>query len=248
MLPSPDSSTTLSLFDSNHFGLSIARNPHLTCEGIHAANAFCRREHVALLIARCPTTDTDSLLALQDDGFRIVDTLVRWRRSPDTAQPHRGNPSIATRRMVATDSPTVANIARAAFTAHNGHYHSDPQLDTARSTELYVSWAARSCAEMNEDNPVLVAEWERDIAGFLALKRGERNVFEAPLAAVAPEEQGRGILTALLTAAIHESRARGGEYLEYGCVLTNIGAQKSLVRLGFEMRTSYHTLHKWFKS
>lgn len=248
MLSSSDSSTTLSEFDSNHFGLPIARNPNLTGEGIDAANAFCQREQIDLLIARCPTADTGSLLALQEDGFRIVDTLVRWRRSLATFQSDRENPSIMTRPVITTDCPTVTSVARAAFRAHSGHYHADPQLSPVRSMELYVSWAARACSAVNEDNPVLVAEWEGSLAGFLALQRGECDGFEVTLAAVTPEAQGRGILTALLTAAIRESRARGGERLEYGCVLTNIGAQKSLVRLGFEMQVSYHTLHKWFNS
>ena len=77
--PHGNSVTTISQQDSTHFGLPIARNPHLTREGIEAADAFCRRENVALFIVRCPTTDTNSLLGLQDNGYRIVDTLVHWR-------------------------------------------------------------------------------------------------------------------------------------------------------------------------
>jgi GNAT superfamily N-acetyltransferase len=237
---------TRSEFDTEHFGISIARHPHLTRNTIGAANEFCQRERIALLITRCPTTDTDSLLRLQADGFRIVDTLVRWRLNLSKKQDHGSNYPIAVRSVGAADTAVVADIARAAFSTHTGHYHADPRLNPTRSTDLYVRWAVSACQDTMANAYVLGAEWLNSLAGFVTLESDNEIVWNVSLAAVAPSAQGHGLLTALLSEAGRIARKRGGKFLEYGCVLTNIGAQKALVRLGFEIHASYHTLHKWF--
>jgi ribosomal protein S18 acetylase RimI-like enzyme len=153
---------------------------------------------------------------------------------------------LAVRTLEARESAALAGITEAAFATYNGHLHADPRLLTRRSTELYASWASRSCTDSTVADLVLGTEWHGMLAGFVTLKRGPERVWNVPLAAVAPDAQGRGILSTLLAAAIREVHARDGRVLEYGCVLTNIGAQKVLARLGFEIANSYHTLHKWF--
>lgn len=237
---------SLSAMDSARFGVVVARSPHLTADGLAEADAFCRAHYVDLLIARCPTSDSAAIVNLEADGFRLMDTVVYWRRSLITSPLPPQDTTVKVRVLAPIDAEAASAVARQAFSAYDGHYHADTRLARAASTEAYASWAARCCAEAGAADAVLGVEVDRALAGFVALKRIDADTRDIMLAAVAPGAQGRGLFRALVASAMHMSAEHNFRAVEYSCVLTNISAQKALVRLGFEIDRSVHTFHKWF--
>src|SRR5690348_6071613 len=102
--------TTISELDSLRFGVRIARNPSLTRETLAEANEFCLRHDIDLLIARCRAEDTLSMQCLEADGFRLMDTLVSWRRSlgrPAPAEIIGRETGMTVQRVVPADEEMV---------------------------------------------------------------------------------------------------------------------------------------------
>lgn len=249
----PHATVAIADMESQRFGRVVARHPALAPADLAAADAFCRRAGVALLITRCATADSASLAALQADSFQVMDTLVRWRRAIAVGEPLSSGayPDIVTRPLDTSASgvaEAVVEITQAAFETYNGHFHADRRLAAADATATYTSWAARSLRDASVAEMVLGADWQGVLAGFVTLKGEADGVWDVPLAAVAPRAQRQGVLTALLATALGAAQQRGAKALEYGCVVANIGAQKALVRLGFEVSASNYTLHKWFEA
>ena len=241
--------TTISELDSLRFGVRVARNAGLSQETLAEANAFCLRHDIDLLIARCPAEDILSMQCLEADGFRLMDTLVSWRRSLDRPAPAEStsqeNGTIV-QSIGPVDEEVVCRIAAQAFQGYTGHYHADPRLDQRQASEVYISWARRCCQEPDAADLLLGAWRDGEMVGFIALKALGQGLCTIPLAAVAPQTQGQGVLRGLLAAAVRWLREHEYVAVEYGCVLTNIAAQKALARTGFEMCRASHTLHKWY--
>ena len=247
--PADGAPTTISELDSRRFGVRVARNASLTRETHSEANEFCLRHDIDLLIARCRAEDTLSMQCLEADGFRLMDTLVSWRRSLNRPAPGEsiGQETDTTIQQVdPADEEVVCRIAAQAFQGYTGHYHADPRLDQQRASEVYISWAARCCREPDAADLLLGARRDGEMVGFLALKGLGQGLCTIPLAAVAPKTQGQGVLRSLLAEAVRWLSEHDYIAVEYGCVLTNIGAQKALARTGFEMCRASHTLHKWY--
>ena len=245
----PASPTTISEPDSLRFGVRIARNPSLTHDTLAEANEFCLRHDIDLMIARCATEDSFSMHSLEADGFRLMDTLVSWRRSLDRPAPaeHTGQENGTLVQPIGpVDEAAVRRIAAQAFQGYSGHYHADPRLDQHQASEVYISWATRCCREPDSADLMLGARRDGELVGFLALKALGQGLCMVPLAAVAPQTQGQGVLRSLLVGAVRWLKEHNYTAVEYGCVLTNIAAQKALARAGFEMCRSAHTLHKWY--
>ncbi len=238
--------TTFSDIDSSRFGWRIARNSQMTADEIASADSFCKHEQIDLLIARCPTSDLTTLLRLQADDYHIMDTLVRWRYQLQPSHDVVRLPVTSVQQIDATQADAAAAIARAAFQTYDGHYHADPRLQADHATEVYASWAAHLCQSTRVEDVMLAAQHSGSSVGFIALTCADLHDWDVPLAAVAPTAQGQGVFTTMLEAAIDIARSGGGTTLDYGCVLTNIGAQKALARLGFEISASFYTFHKWF--
>ncbi|MGO8949837.1 MAG: hypothetical protein ACLQUY_19715 [Ktedonobacterales bacterium] len=163
--------TSLSALDSNRFGITVARNPTLTDDKLAATNEFCRLCGVDLLIARCATTDTVSVTALEEDGFRLMDTLIYWRLVLTSSLLPEVRRSVHVRVLRPSDTDAEASIASQAFCSYEGHYHSDNYLNRDACTEVYVSWATRCSRDPEVADEMLGAEVAGQLVGFVALKR-----------------------------------------------------------------------------
>ena len=71
----------LSKWDSEHFGIKIGRYSAHTLEDICSDIKQAKTDGYELLIARIPTDCLDIVNKLERHGFRVKDTLVRYRIS-----------------------------------------------------------------------------------------------------------------------------------------------------------------------
>jgi len=238
----------LSDIDEARFGIRTAKVSGLTGEYLPEALSFCEREGVRFLIARCPASDLALVHRLEQDGFLLMDTLVYYRHKDLDSTPLEADPEGLTIRPVEEgEEPLVRAIAAQSFHSYNGHYHADPRLNAGDCDEAYNDWAMRCCAlRVQGTNEVLVADALEGLLGFLTLRINTEDEAEVVLNGVAPAAQGRGIYRLLMIRAMEWSRDQGATSMIISTQVTNLAAQKTWVRLGFEPFGSYYTFHRWF--
>lgn len=236
----------LSAIDEERFGFRTARATAVTADTLGAVIEFCRANGVHLLIARCPAADLSAVHAMENDGFALMDTLVYYARDlartsipPDTGK-------AAMRPVRDGEEEAVGVIAQQAFRGYFGHYHADSRLDRSKCDEVYASWASNCCSMRGPASEVLVAELGSSLVGFAALRMNAGEEAEVVLNGVIPSARGRGIYRSLVLTGMEWSRRKGARVMLGSTHLANLAVQRVWTRLGFELRSAYHTFHKWF--
>lgn len=245
-MTAPRPPVALSALDEERFGIRTAKAPAVTAALLPAVLDVCRRERVALLIARCDAADVAAAQALEAAGGFLTDTLVYYARTlADAPEPvEHGAPPV--RPVRPGEEGTVEAVAAAAFRGYLGHYHADPRLDRAACDAVYTSWALRSCRLREVADEVLVAERDGRIVGFATLKLNGPEEGEGILFGVAPEAQGLGVYRALMVNGLAWCRAKGARRMVVSTQITNAAVQRVWTRLGFELRHAVYTFHAWF--
>ena len=235
----------ISDLDELRFGIRVARVSRLTTESLPTVLSTCRESGVLLLIARCSCADFDTVHSALDRGFLLVDTQLIYKLRLDAEPPIRECPGIFVRSRVPGDADQVERIAREAFRDYCGHYHNDPRLDRAASTEVYASWAKRSCVDREVADEVLMAEVDEGTVGFVALKLKSDGIGEITLNAVHPEAQRGGVYGVLAARSLRWFHQRGVRHVVTSTHIANTGPQKVWCRMGFEPCSGAYTFHAW---
>ena len=232
--------------ETKRFGIVAARVVDDTATP-DAIDSAAQAEGVRMLTVRIDTADLARVRLLEASGFRMMDTLVYYGRETGDLPLRPACPEGVTCRLAApADAPAVADIARAGFAAYMGHYHADPNLDSAAADAAYVEWAETSTARCCRNAPVIIADHEGRSAGFLALRMNRADEAEIVLNAVQPRMQGRGIYAVLLSEALHLAASLGALRVITSTQIDNRAVQRVWIRQGFVPIRSLHTLHKWF--
>lgn len=233
-------------WDSNHFGLKVAKMNASTPEELQPALDRCAALGVKLLIHRCSTDNLHFVHQLERQGFELMDTMVSYRFSlADTQITHVPGPAII-RPCLNTEANDVAAIARTIYVDFVGHFHQDPRLDRDKCNALYVEWARNSCLDQNLADVVLVAEMEGKIVGFDSHKIIKGKVAEGIISGVSHEAQGKGIRTALMLAGMNWCKSRSLEYMEANVHVNHYRMHRVYAGHGFKIHASFYTFHKWF--
>ena len=236
---------SLSGIDEERFGVRTARAVNVTGAALADVLRFCAENGVGLLIARCLCSDAGAAQAMEDHGFRLMDTLVYYARDLAGIPLPVDTGTIPVRPLREGEAISVQRVAAEAFRGYRGHYHADPRLDEGLCDQAYVSWAYRSCACPGVADQVLVAD--RDgIVAFATLRVRGQEEGEGVLFGVAPAAQGRGVYRSLMIRAMEWFSSRGLRRMLVSTQVTNVSVQKVWVRLGFEPTHSQYTFHKWF--
>lgn len=241
------SQVALSPIDEARFGIRVARIHELTPESLEETLQFCRDHAVQMLIARTPSQAIRFVQQLEDLGFRLMDTLVYYRR--DLARTPLPDPQDAAliRFVQPSEEIVVREIAAQSFQGYFGHYHADPRLDPAACDAAYISWAERSCVDRSVADDVLVAEMDGQLVGFATLRKNSPEQGEGVLFGVAPSAQGKGIYRSFIVHGMQWCVANGMKEMVVSTQITNLAVQKVWVRVGFEPARFYYTFHKWFE-
>ncbi len=237
----------LSSLDSDRFGFKIARAIVDDPSDIDIIKEYCRYNEVTMLIARCATSCIEAVQAMEWDGYKLMDTLIYYRRSLVKKVPFPEiNKTMLIREFRQDDEPDIKKIAIQAFRGYMGHYHADNRLPRSLCDESYVSWAVNSCHAKELADIVMVAEIDHEVAGFHTLRMNDSTEGEAVLTCVAPVFQGRGIYREFEIRGMLWCFEQGARSIVLSTQITNIAVQRVWVRLGFEPSHSYYTLHRWF--
>lgn len=241
-----------SSIDESRFGVRTTR-AFVTSEAeSRRVVEACRENGTELLIVRCAVTNVRVVQVLEENGARLMDTLVysgldlRKFAAGGPDQANDGNDAIALREAVPADRDQLAQVSRSAFHDYIGHYHADARLSRHDCDAVYVSWAENSLTLRSPSDNVMVAEQNGAILGFITVRLNGAAESEVVLNALTPKAQGRGVNRLLFLHAIEWSRKKGASRLLVSTQISNVRAQRVWARLGMEPNSALYTLHQWF--
>ena len=232
-------------WDSKHFGIKVGKYSADIPEDISSDIKRAKADRYELLVTRAPTDRLDIVNELEACGFRVKDTLVRYRISLRDTNFLERKADLKIRTATANDINMVRKIASETFKNYIGHFHADRSLSKQKSDELYVKWAVNSIVDRRLADEILVAEEDKYILGFATIKvisHGESGVM---LTGIAPEARRRGAYSELMREAINWSKTKKLEYISTGTQINNHIVQHVWMKLGAKIFASYYTLHLW---
>jgi len=112
---------------------------------VASARDVCRERGVLHLSVRIDVADAETIQALEDAGFRLMDALATYIYPLTRPAPAPGKDMGVVRLYQPSDRDQILEITRDAYRGFRGRYHLDPHLPRERSDELYVEWAKKSC-------------------------------------------------------------------------------------------------------
>lgn len=236
----------MSDIDESRFGIRTAKSVKVTVDNLPKIMDFCRNNNVKMLIARSPTNDFSTIHAMERKGFLLMDTVVYYSRDL-TNTPIPSDTGKATIRQVRSgEEDKVKVVAVESFRGYFGHYHVDERLDNSKCDEVYISWAVNSCVSRDFADDVLVLELSGRISGFISLRLNTLEEGEVRLFCVDPSAQNRGFSQSLLIGAMKWCVLQGAKRLVISTQIINVSSQNAFTQMGFALRDSYYTFHKWF--
>jgi ribosomal protein S18 acetylase RimI-like enzyme len=241
-----ESDIFLSSIDKDRFGFQVARSYIVQPSDVEQSIEYCKTQKVCLLIARCSTSNLDSVQVMEQNEFHLMDTLVYYSRDLDNKPIPEDYSSIPVRPVKPGEEEDVKVVASRAFRGYYGHYHADPRLDKTKCDETYIDWAYQSCISKEVAEEVLVADRDGEIIGFATLRFNDTEEGEGVLFGIDPSAQGQGIYRSFIINGMRYFQNCGRSRMIVSTQVTNIAVQKVWVRTGFEICSSYYTMHRWF--
>ncbi len=212
---------------------------------------WCRQHQVEFVIARVSTNDIRLAQDMENAGYRLMDTLVYFKRDLVPADlavidvpsgyriEYNGRPS----------AEEMEKTAALAFENYIGHYHADSSLPASKSDAVYSSWAFNSAVSTEVANQIISVYSENSLGGSklaaFATLNYKQNQSEGVLFGVHPAHRQRGLHKVLVRAAIVCSAQRGCTSIISSTQLNNLQVQKNWVRQGFLPTDSFYTFHHW---
>ena len=230
--------------ETRRFGFSFGRLDAVAARhGLGESLAAADADGIEVVSTRVDTTDLGLVRAVEDHGFRIMDTLVYHRRTLPLAE--RGDAAGQVSDLTEADARRGATLARRAFRRYLGHYHADPRLSDDAADDAYADWTARLLTDPPPGQIALGTRNGDGLTGFLIGQPRADGTSEIVLNAVDPDAQRGGIYTALLRTYLQRAGARGDREVVISTQLQNYPVQRAWSRAGFVLYRSFHTLHRW---
>jgi dTDP-4-amino-4,6-dideoxy-D-galactose acyltransferase len=250
-------------WDSKHFGTgwarlapvcvapdaSLADRRACVAEIADAAIAWCAEEGISILLRRIVGARSEEASVFEQRGFQLVDSIVTLT-APAAAQ----KASSAVRPAQQGDREALLAIAETAFP--HSRFLADPMLDALKARLVYVRWLETLLSgttigdKSGAGGIVLVAEFDGRPGGFIAMRRDSdldvlagRPIAAMEMFAVAEKARGRGLGTALLSAACDWSAQQGADLVEASTWTAATAARSSYHRAGYAIRDTLLTFH-----
>lgn len=234
-------------WDTAVFGFPVAEISRLdlgdgpagrSCLGAFAT--WCSEREVRLSTCRLDHLSLQESMALEDLGFRFVETVYQPHIELDHEIPSPRRP-IDVRTALAEDHRAVEEIARTAFTT--GRFLLDQRLPADLSGARYANWVRTSLND--PPHVVLAARSDGDLIGFFIVEQNGDSVYWH-LTAVAPGAQGKGLGRDLWRTMLLRHRAEGARGVTTTISGHNLAALNLYARLGFSFGSAQMTFH-WLR-
>lgn len=191
----------------------------------------------AFLYAKIPAGRPEQVEALEDVGFHVVDTNVRFGRPVRrSTAPQSAGPQVRPAR--AEDEQAVAAIAENGF--EHSRFHLDRQIARSTADRIKADWV-RAWFAGRRGEAMLVAEAEGRVTGFCQLL-ASGPVAVIDLIAVARDARGQGTGRALVDAV--DRCMPEAERIEVGTQVANTQSIRLYEAAGFRLLGAEYVLHR----
>ena len=214
---------------------------HLLGVGLDLA----REAPISHLSTRIRCSDSQTCHALEDLGFRLMDSIVTLAAMPSAVQDRRPEGPWSYRLAESGDQPRLLELVRGCFSGFPNRFGLDPTL-SAKALERFEAWmlaylGGRGGLLLALDGEEIVAfhTWREDPLAASVL--GER-IAHNELGGVSPDHRGAGILTAINIEAWGRLRDQV-RYVETPVHVENGFASAALIDAGFLPVTGTVTFH-----
>ena len=252
-------------WESNILGVSVFTLQVLSCSTAinidnselikGALDSVRAKSQVALVTAKCWTSDVSLIHSFQRNGFLLMDTAVdvvycpndhRTQNAFDSTLPSDLRFRLATLK----DQEELQNLSGMAFSKHFGRFHADPRLGNNLGTKVYQQWIL-SCLNGWADYVFLAEDLKtQKPVGFSAWKKpssAEQSLGVAlghySIGAVAPCYSGKGIFKKLTLSGMRALSCC--QAIEGPTHIHNLAVQRGYQSLGWTVADSRHTFHAW---
>ena len=216
---------------------ACVRLPDNVVSSAEIVRALCEagQREAGFAFAKTPTSSIMQMRALEEAGFRLVDTAMAFSR-PRRAVLAQSCESI--RFALPKDELAVRTIARDSFVF--SRFHLDPLIPQDLAGEIKEQWAGNYFLGSRGD-AMVVCESGGRVAGFLLLLF-TREALVIDLIAVAPFGRRKGLARAMIEYA--GQRLPAPPCIHVGTQAANIPSMRLYEKAGFSVTGSHYVFHR----
>jgi ribosomal protein S18 acetylase RimI-like enzyme len=191
--------------------------------------------------ARISCMDLAALHALEDCGFKVIETYIDFRFHLEQLDA-KPDADIRIRLAEKSEIDAVKQIALTAF--RYNRYMMDPQLPDREARESRMIWVENSFRGRAE--AVYVACIDEQITGFLILRKTSNEnghkIGLIDLIAIDPAFTKQGLGMALVQQSLHHY-FESAQFIDVGTQANNVAAISLYLKMGFKYHRPSYTLH-----
>ncbi len=208
---------------------------------LKAAMEALAGDATAFFYAKVGTACAGDVQRLAQAGFAVVDTNVIFEWPAGRESSVLSNSGVSVARALPVQHAALQDIAARCF--RYSRFHLDPLFPGETADRIKREWIGNYCAG-HRGTALYVAMVNDEPAGFLAVIETAGAIPGAAidLVGVAPEHQGHGVGTALVTHFIEQWRPRAG-VLRVGTQIANLPSIAFYQSKGFRIVESSYVLH-----
>lgn len=240
------------IFGRNMWKMKLIFNESIE-ESLHDLRMFfiedCRKYSIEHISCQINTRDYNSTCFLENIGFKITDSIIRFGTKLDSCNIKELSSNLAsqitTRKYENKDYDKYLNLVKQVFHNYSNRFMNDGTFTSEQCKRLYTQWATNSVKGFAD--LVIVAENNNDILGFSTVKykRPYHNnliIAEGQLAGVSSMARGQGVNTMMMLKRLNITSSYA-DYYEVGTQVYNYASQRSFYRCGLRPFDSYFSFH-----
>lgn len=207
---------------------------------------ICDKEGISHLSCRISTDDYSAIHSLEEEGFRIMETLVTYLFNKRKHKVLQLKDMSKIRSFKNGDLESLIEMVRGAFPL--SRFYLDPKIPNEYVDKFYIKWVKECCKGSLADK-VLVAERKGEIIGFLSYRINKElekltgyKIGCQGLSTVS--KRGVGVYPALVKKSIQDF-VQLYDFAEFDTQINNYEVIKIWQRFGFDFVRSKYSFHKW---
>jgi L-amino acid N-acyltransferase YncA len=246
-------------WDTEFFGLPMARLDAVLrakdavaddiAGAVGGALQQARASGVRHVTVRVDAEDTALLGAVEQHGFRLMDSLLTYFTHPHGPAPAKVREVGALRAFEPRDAEALLAITREAYAGFEGRFQRDAHLPQDRAAEFYIEWARQCIAGVMAERIIVSEGADGSVIGWASVRRVEpfSTVSGAPLFAGslgACRKDRPGAYAGLIRRAAFDNHAAGA-ITETQTPAANVSTVHIYEAVGARFVRADYMLHAW---
>ena len=194
-----------------------------------------RQAKPVFMTAKVPVADRAGIQFLQEHGFRLIDTNLRFEKRAESSTAVSGD--CVLRFAEPADRDAVADLARRNFAF--SRFHLDELIPKNTAAEIKAQWAGNFFSGQRGDR-LVVAVLDKKVVGFTLLVKPADSEVIIDLIAVDEAYRRRGVAAEMI--AFVESQFAAAN-IAVGTQAANLPSVRLYEKLGFRLAEAQYVFH-----